>query len=84
MEVCRGWAKAVDAAGRGDLTEVQARKILNEILESAGEGPIRAKDSWGLLHSLVRRQKAINHRGYLFSLPLGGLGILEWAREPCR
>jgi integrase len=51
-EVKRGWAKAVDAAGRGDLTEVQAKKILDEILESAGEGPIQTKtvreffDNW--------------------------------------
>ena len=43
QEVCRGWEKAAQLAGRGELTEVQARKILNEILESAGEGPIRTK-----------------------------------------
>jgi integrase len=41
LEVSRGWEKAEQAAGRGDLTEAQARKILDEILESVGEGPIR-------------------------------------------
>ena len=43
QEVCRGWEKAVEAAGRGDLTQIQARKILDEILESVSEGPIRQK-----------------------------------------
>jgi integrase len=42
-DVCRQWEKAAEAAGRGDFTEVQARKVLNEILESVGEGPIRQK-----------------------------------------
>ena len=35
--MCRGWAKAAEAADRGDLTEVRVRKILNEILENAGQ-----------------------------------------------
>jgi integrase/recombinase XerC len=43
QEVCRGWAKAAEAADRGDLTEVRARKILNEILENAGEVPMRTR-----------------------------------------
>jgi hypothetical protein len=29
------------SAGRGNLTEVQARKVLNEILHAIGDGPIR-------------------------------------------
>ena len=37
------WEKASEAAGKGSLTEVQARKVLNEILASTGEGPIRTK-----------------------------------------
>jgi integrase len=42
-DICRQWERAAEAAGRGDFTEVQARKVLNEILESVGEGPIRKK-----------------------------------------
>ena len=41
--VCMQWEKASEAAGKGSLTEVQARKVLNEILESAGESPMRTK-----------------------------------------
>ena len=41
QEVCRGWERAAEAAGRGDLTQIQARKILDEILDSVSEGPIR-------------------------------------------
>ena len=40
-DVCRAWEKAAEAAGRGDFTRVQATKVLDEILESVGEGPIR-------------------------------------------
>ena len=39
--VCMQWEKASEAAGKGSLTEVQARRVLNEILESTGEGPMR-------------------------------------------
>jgi len=42
-DICRAWEKAAEAAGRGNLTAVQATKVLNEILESAGEEPIRHK-----------------------------------------
>ena len=37
------WEKASEAAGQGSLTEVQARKVLCEILESVGESPIRTE-----------------------------------------
>ena len=40
-DLCRAWEKAAESAGRGSLTEVQARKVLNEILEAIGEGPVR-------------------------------------------
>src|SRR6516225_1671723 len=40
-QVCMQWEKASEAAGKGSLTEVQARRVLNEILESTGESPIR-------------------------------------------
>jgi integrase len=43
LKVCLGWEKAVDAASRGELSQSQARKILDEILENIGEGPIRRK-----------------------------------------
>jgi integrase len=43
LDVCRAWEKASAAAGRGHLTEVQARKVLNDILESVDEGPIRSQ-----------------------------------------
>jgi integrase len=42
-DVCRGWEKAIEASGRGTLSEAQARKVLNDILESIGEGPIRTQ-----------------------------------------
>jgi integrase len=42
-DVCRAWEKAAESAGRGHLTEVQARKVLNDILESVDEGPIRSQ-----------------------------------------
>jgi integrase len=42
-DVCRVWEKAVESSRRGDFTEVQARKVLNDILESVGEGPIRTE-----------------------------------------
>jgi integrase len=44
-DVCRGWEKAIEAAGRGTLSEAQARKVLNDILESIGEGPIRSQST---------------------------------------
>ena len=40
-DLCRAWEKAAESAGLGSLTEVQARKVLNEILEAIGEGPVR-------------------------------------------
>src|ERR1700716_4249660 len=43
LKVCLGWEKAVDTAGKGELSQFQARKILDEILENIGEGPIRRK-----------------------------------------
>jgi hypothetical protein len=41
LDVCRAWEKAVESSRRGDFTEVQARKVLDGILESVGEKPIR-------------------------------------------
>jgi integrase len=41
LSICLGWEKAAEAAGRGELSHSQARKILDEILENVGEGPIR-------------------------------------------
>jgi hypothetical protein len=38
--VCLGWEQVSEAAGRGELSQSQARKILDEILEKVGEGPI--------------------------------------------
>src|SRR4029077_2958451 len=43
LKVCLGWEKASESAGRGELGQAQARKILDEILENIGEGPIRKK-----------------------------------------
>jgi integrase len=40
LKVCLGWEKASEAAARGELTQVQARKVLDEILENIGESPI--------------------------------------------
>jgi hypothetical protein len=80
QEVCRGWAKAVEAADRGDLTEVQARKILNEILESAGEGPIRTKtvrdffNNWLGGKKLSTKEDTFFHYRGAVSAFLGGLG----------
>jgi integrase len=41
QDLCRGWEKAAEQARRGELTEAQARKVLDDILAGIGEGPIR-------------------------------------------
>jgi integrase len=79
QEVCRGWAKAAEAAGRGDLTEVQARKILAEILESTGEA-FRVKTvrefftNWLGGKKLSTREATFFHYRGTISAFLGGLG----------
>lgn len=40
MEVCIAWEKAARLGRESRLTEVQARKVLNDILESAGQSPL--------------------------------------------
>jgi len=40
---CLKLEKAADQARRGELVEAQARKILDDILETVGEGPIRTQ-----------------------------------------
>jgi integrase len=58
-DICRAWEKAAEAAGRGNLTAVQATKVLNEILESVGESPIRQKSVRHFFANwLVGKQKA--------------------------
>ena len=39
-EIALKWDKAADLGRRGQFNEAQARKVLNDILESAGEGPM--------------------------------------------
>jgi len=39
-EIALKWEKAAKLGRRGELTEAQSRKILNDILESAGQGPM--------------------------------------------
>lgn len=43
LKECLKLEMAADKARAGDLIEIQARKILDDILESVGEGPIRKK-----------------------------------------
>jgi Phage integrase, N-terminal SAM-like domain len=43
LKECLKLEKAADKARAGELVESQARKILDDILESVGEGPIRRK-----------------------------------------
>jgi hypothetical protein len=62
LDVCRAWEKAAEAAGRGHLTEVQARKVLNDILESVDEGPIRSQSISAVLSKSARGQAASQER----------------------
>src|SRR5260370_3855814 len=39
-EIALKWEKAAAVGSRGHLTEAQARKVLNDILERAGHGPM--------------------------------------------
>jgi integrase len=77
---CLRLEKAADLARKGQLTEIQARKILDEILDSIGEGPIRSEsvdeffNAWLTSNRLARKtstarryQKAIEE--FLDSLP---------------
>jgi integrase len=43
LKECLNLEQAADKARAGELVESQARKILDDILESIGEGPIRTK-----------------------------------------
>src|ERR1700751_1967181 len=43
LKECLKLESAADKARAGELVESQARKILDDILESIGEGPIRTK-----------------------------------------
>jgi len=67
--VCLQWEKASEAAGKGSFTEVQARKVLNEILQSAGEGPIRPKTvrefftNWLAGKELAKKKDTFRLRG---------------------
>jgi integrase len=59
LRVCIQWEKAAEAAAQGTMTEIQARKVLDDILESVGEGPIRTKTVGEFfLHWLAGRKLA--------------------------
>src|ERR1051325_5011598 len=42
-DVCRQWEKAAEAGRGGSFTEAQARKVLNTILESTGQTPMKTE-----------------------------------------
>jgi|SRR5271165_6444274 len=41
LRMCLAWEDAAEQAGKGSMTEVQARKVLNSILASVGQRQIR-------------------------------------------
>lgn len=79
LRICIEWEKASEAAGAGALTEAQARKVLDSILEAAGERKIRTPlvydffTQW--LDGKEASKKASTTRGYKASIR-GFLGFL--------
>lgn len=62
-EVCRGWQRAVDLGKRGNLTEVQARKVVSEIYERANGEMIQFTGLADYLKSWIASKELTTARG---------------------
>ncbi|MEO7168119.1 MAG: hypothetical protein ABI016_13950, partial [Chthoniobacterales bacterium] len=57
------WDKAATLGRRGQLTEAHARKILNDILESAGEGPMNLQSVEEFFNGWVESKQVSKAKG---------------------
>jgi len=56
-EICRGWERAANLGQQGSLVEVQARKVLSEILERATGEPLNFVTTKSYLETWVASKK---------------------------
>ena len=62
-EVARQWEKAADLGRNGQLNEAQARKVLNDILESAGQGPMSSTSTQDFLTRWIESKETTKAAG---------------------
>ena len=62
-EVARQWEKAADLGRSGQLNEAQARKVLNDILESAGQGAMSSTSTQDFLTRWIESKETTKAAG---------------------
>ena len=62
-EIALKWEKAAKLGRRGELTEAQARKILNDILESTGQGPMNLQSVDQFFSSWIESKQVSKAKG---------------------
>jgi integrase len=81
FDVCRAWEKASQKAREGELTEVQTRKVLDDILENIGARTLRSESvrsfaaSWLASKQLVISAPAHRHYQKICERFLNSLGV---------
>jgi integrase len=62
-EVCLGWVKVADLARQGVLTEVQARRVVSEILERTSGEPLNSASTQDFLTQWIASKKVSKAKG---------------------
>lgn len=62
-EVARQFEKAADLGRGGNLTESQARRVLNDILESSGQGPMNLQSTEDFIRDWLASKQATKAKG---------------------
>src|SRR5258708_5948302 len=79
LEVCLQWEKAAEHGRGGSLTEAQARKVLNTILESTGQAPMQTETiqdyftNWLNGKELAKKPRTAERYGIVVERFLAGL-----------
>ncbi len=63
MEVCLQWEGAADQARQGNFTEAQARKVVSDIAQRAGIGPIEFTTTKQFLSDWITSKEATKAKG---------------------
>jgi integrase len=85
-EVCIQWEKAAEQGRGGSLTEAQARKVLNTILESTGQAPMQTETirdyftNWLNGKELAKKPRTAERYGIVVERFLASLG--QKAKHP--
>ena len=59
MQICLQWEASADQARQGNLTEAQARKVVSEIAQRSGMGPIEFATTRPFLLDWITSKEAI-------------------------